>query len=158
MNTQTQTDTSNREIVLSRVFDAPRDLVFKAWSSPEHLDRWWGPEGFRNETLSMDFRVGGAWRYIMHGPNGVDFPNRIDYTEIITSERIAYDHSDDQSPPITAFRGETIFADLAGKTEVTMRSHFATAAERDQVVAEYGAIEGGKQTLARLADYLKTMS
>ncbi len=158
MSTQTQTDTSTREIVISRVFDAPRDLVFKAWSSPEHLDHWWGPEGFRNETLSMDFRVGGAWRYIMHGPDGIDYPNRMDYTAIVAPERIAYDHSDDAPDPALAFQGDAIFRDAGGQTEITWRAIFASAIERERHVVEYGAIEGGKQTLACLAEYLKTMS
>ncbi len=155
---QTQTDTSNREIVLSRVFDAPRDVVFDAWSSPEHLDRWWGPEGFRNVTLSMDFRVGGAWRYIMHGPDSVDYPNRMDYTEIAAAERIAYLLSDDVANAEPAFDGVTTFAEVsANRTEVTMRVIFESEEERARQIEEVGAIEGGKQTLARLAAYLKNI-
>jgi uncharacterized protein YndB with AHSA1/START domain len=158
MTASSQAVGTDREVVITRVLDAPRELVFKAWASPEHLDTWFGPEGFRNETLEMDFRVGGVWRFIMHGPDGVDYPNRILYTEIAPPDRIAYIHTDDAEPPQTQFQGTVSFIDKNGRTELTLRSAFATAEERDLVVAEHGAIEGGKQTLARLAAYLESMS
>lgn len=157
MNIPTQTGISSREIVISRVFDAPRDVVFKAWTSPEHLDRWFGPDGFTNETLEMDFREGGAWRFIMHGPDGVDYPNRMDYTKVVPPECIAYNHTDDQPEPAASFHAETTFSEVGGKTHVTMRALFATVEERDMQVAENGAIEGGKQTLARLAAYVESI-
>jgi uncharacterized protein YndB with AHSA1/START domain len=156
VTTKVEVPAASREVTISRVFDAPRSLIFEAWTKPEHLDKWWGPDGFRNETLSMDFRVGGAWRYIMHGPDGVDYPNLMTYKEILRPERIAYVLADDEPKPATSFEGLTTFAEVSSsQTEVTMRSTFATVEERDRLIAEYGAVEGGKQTLARLADYIQ---
>jgi uncharacterized protein YndB with AHSA1/START domain len=145
---------SGREIVLARLFDAPRELVWQAWTDAHQADQWWGPTGFTNTTLEHDFRVGGTWRHIMHGPDGKDYPNRKTYLEIVPQERIVNDHGwdDDSLPPL--FRATITFTDLGGKTEVEMRSTFPTAADRDKVVKEFGAIEGGKQTLEKLGEYL----
>jgi uncharacterized protein YndB with AHSA1/START domain len=149
------TDTSGREIRLSRVFDAPRSLVFDAWTDPDQVVRWWGPEGFRTTTLQMDVRPLGVWRFIMHGPDGVDFPNRIIFKEIVRPERLVYLHGTGiDEDGFEDFLVTVTFVDRKGKTELTMRSLFATAAGRDRVVRDYGALEGGKQHLARLAEYL----
>jgi uncharacterized protein YndB with AHSA1/START domain len=158
MAAPTHTDTTNREIVTTRLFDVPRELVFKAWSSAQALDAWFGPEGFRNETLEMDFRAGGKWRFIMHGPDGTDYPNRMDFIEIVAPEHIAYIHSDDDDNPSTRFQGLVTFVENGGKTELTLRAILETAEERERVVAEHGAIEGAQQTLARLAAYLESAS
>ena len=147
------TATADREIVLTRLFDAPRELVFDAFTDPEHVGQWWGPNGFTTTTHEMNVRPGGVWRYIMHGPDGVDYPNKIVYHEVVKPERLVYSHGGDDDEP--AHFGVTVtFADQGGKTRLTMRSIFPTAAARDKVVKEYGAIEGGNQTLARLAAYL----
>jgi uncharacterized protein YndB with AHSA1/START domain len=150
--------TTDREITISRIFDAPRERVFDAFTDPAHIGEWWGPDGFTITTHEMDVRVGGTWRFIMHGPDGVDYPNRITYTQIVRPERIAYDHSDDADPPAVSFKATITFAERSGKTELTMSSLFPTAAERARVVEEHGAIEGGKQTLARLAAYLSNQA
>ena len=150
-----QSPTADREIIITRVFDFPREVVFDAWTDPKHIGEWWGPTGFTTTTHEMDVRVGGVWRFIMHGPDGVDFPNKIVYTEISRPERIAYDHCDDADPPGISFTATITFDDRDGKTEVTSSSLFPTAAECARVVEEFGAIEGGHQHLQRLADYLK---
>jgi len=149
-----ETTTANREIVITRVYDAPRELVFDAWTSTEHLHKWWGPRGFTTTTHSMDFRPGGMWRFIMHGPDGTDYPNRITYTEIVRPEHLLYEHSDDEEGGLPHFLGIITFADRDGKTELTLKSIFPTAEARDFVVEKYGAIEGGNQTLDRLGEYL----
>lgn len=156
MNDDTQIDssTSDCEIVLTRLFDAPRELVFRAWSSPEHLARWWGPDGFTTTTHEMQFQPGGVWRYMMHGPDGTDYPNKIAYRDIVEPETIVYDHSDDGNGPIH-FQVTATFASEGVQTRLTMRLVFPTAEARDYVVREHGAIEGGRQTLARLAAYLE---
>src|SRR2546430_11151240 len=82
------TVTSDREILLTRVFDAPRELVFKVWTDPEHVGRWWGPRGFTNTIHEMDVRPGGVWRFTMHGPDGVDYLNRIVFIEVARPERL----------------------------------------------------------------------
>lgn len=148
--------TADREIVLTRVFDAPRELVFKAFTDPKHVAQWWGPNGFTNTIHEMDVRPGGVWRFIMHGPNGVDYPNRVVYSEVVKPERLAWAHGSDDGKPAN-FHATVTFAEQGGKTRVTMRMLFATAAERDKTVKEVGAIEGGNQTLARLAAYLPKM-
>src|SRR5687767_15596482 len=83
---------SGREIVGSRVFDAPRELVFKMWTDPKHVPNWWGPNGFLITTYEMDVRPGGAWRFVMHGPDGTDYYNKIVYREVVAPERLAYSH------------------------------------------------------------------
>lgn len=147
-------DTFDREIVLSRVFDAPRDLVFQAWTDPDHIDRWWGPDGFTTTTREMDVRPGGVWRFVMHGPDGADYPNRIIYDEIVRPERLVYTHDSGQEDDPARFQVTVTFAEAGDKTHLTVRMAFASAAQRDRVVKEFRAIEGGQQTLERLAQYL----
>ncbi|HEU4456833.1 MAG TPA: SRPBCC family protein [Longimicrobium sp.] len=148
----TTATTAEREIVLSRVFDAPRALVFDAWTRPEHIAQWWGPRGFTTTTHSMDFRVGGVWRFVMHGPDGTDYPNDVRYTEIVKPERLAYGHgSDDGGDP--NFSVVVTFAERGGSTEITMRMILASAEELRRM-REFGAVEGGKQTLDRLGEFL----
>ena len=148
------TRTTDREILLTRVFDAPRELVFNAWIDPNHIAQWFGPDGFTTTILGMDVRPGGVWRFIMHGPDGVDYPNKIVYVEIVKPERLVYNHFAEDVDEPGQFHVTMTFAEQAGKTVLSMQMLFETAAERDRVVKEYGAIEGGEQTLDRLAAYL----
>ena len=150
-----RTDTADRELVISRLIDAPRNLVFKAWTHPDHVGQWWGPNGFTTTTHEIDVRPGGVWRYVMHGPDGTDYPNRIDFREIAEPERLVYDHSGESPDDPSRFETTVTFEDRAGKTLLTMRALFETAALRDQVMREYGAEEGGRQHLARLAVHLE---
>src|SRR5271155_1615963 len=85
-------ETSDREIVTMRVFEAPRELVFAAWTEPKHVAQWWGPNGFTNTIYEMDVRPGGVWRFVMHGPDGVDYQNKIVFVEVVKSQRLVYDH------------------------------------------------------------------
>jgi uncharacterized protein YndB with AHSA1/START domain len=157
MNERPDESTADREIVLTRLFDAPRALVWTAWTDPRHVVNWWGPNGFTNTIHEMDVRPGGNWRFIMHGPDGRDYKNRINFIEVEKPARLVYAHGgDDDAEPVN-FHVTATFADEGGKTKVTLRMVFLSAEERDRVVKEYGAIEGGKQTLARLADYLTKM-
>jgi uncharacterized protein YndB with AHSA1/START domain len=79
-----------RELVIERVFDAPPELVFQAWTQPAHLARWWGPKGFTNPVCEVDLRVGGAWRIVMRAPNGVEYPGGGIYREIVVPERLVF--------------------------------------------------------------------
>ncbi len=81
-------DAAERELISSRLLDAPRDLVFRAFTDPDHLRQWWGPRGFNNTFLEFDPRPGGVWQFVMHGPNGTDYPNRHIFLEIVKPERI----------------------------------------------------------------------
>jgi uncharacterized protein YndB with AHSA1/START domain len=147
---------SDREIVLSREYDAPRELVWRAYTDPAHVNNWWGPNGFTNTVYEMDVRPGGRWRFMMHGPDGKDWPNRIVYQEVAAPERLVFLHGEDVDDDPGAFHVTVKFDDLGGRTRVTQKMVFATAAQRAGV-EQFGAVELGKQTLEKLAAYLKTM-
>ena len=143
-----------RVIVTTRVFDAPRELVWTAWTDPKHLAQWWGPNGFTTTTSAYDFRPQGVWRFVMHGPDGRDYQNRITFDEIVKPERIVYRHGGGDHVEPVQFQTTVTFEDLNRKTRLTMRALFPSAAERDRVVRDYGADKGAIQTLSRLAEYL----
>jgi len=146
-------------MVLTRVFDAPRRLVFEA-HKPEHVSRWWGGRRHRLTVCEMDFRPGGAWRFVLHGPDGTDYPNRSVFIEVVKPERIVFSHGGGrEGGPGTHFEATWTFDALEGnKTRATARMVFESAADRERVVEEFGAIEGGHQTLGRLAGYLAKMA
>ena len=147
-------ETDPRSIIGTRVFDAPRELVFSAWTDPKHLAQWWGPDGFTTTTSAFEFRAGGVWRFVMHGPDGRDYQNRITFDEIVKPERIVYRHGGGDDVEPVQFQTTVTFEELNRKTRLTMRALFPSAAERDRVVREYGADKGAIQTLSRLAEYL----
>lgn len=148
--------TPDREIVISRLFDAPRELVWDAFTDPKQVVQWWGPNGFTTTIHEMDVRVGGRWRHTMHGPDGTNYPNASVFKEVVKPERISYSHGGGRvNGPGASFEATWTFEAQGDKTLLTGRMVFATAAARELVVREYGAIEGGKQTLARLDQYLE---
>lgn len=156
MTANNPTDGSNREMVVSRVFAAPRELVWEAWTNPAHVVQWWGPNGFTTTIETMDVRPGGAWVHTMHGPDGTDYPNKSVFTEVVKPERIAYSHGGGRKGgPGVSFRATWTFDALGEKqTKLTIRMVFASAEERDRIIKEFGALEGAHQTLGRLAEYL----
>ncbi|HEX6327700.1 MAG TPA: SRPBCC family protein [Jiangellaceae bacterium] len=145
---------TNREIVISRTIDAPRELVFEAFTDVRHVSQWWGPNGFTTTTRAFEFREGGSWDFVMHGPDGTDYPNWITWRKIARPERITLLHGDSADDP-NAFESVLTFEDRGAVTDVVLRTVFPTAELRDQAVKEYHAIEGGEQTLGRLADYVE---
>jgi uncharacterized protein YndB with AHSA1/START domain len=146
---------ADREIVLTRVFDAPRRMVWDAWTDPKQLVLWWGPKGFTTTIEQMDVRAGGVWKLVMHGPDGTDYPNKSLFTEVVGLERLRYKLSGSKrGGPAAQFEMTATFEDDGDKTRITMRMAFASAEARDENVREYGSIEGGKQTLERLAEHL----
>ena len=147
-----------RSIIAVREFDAPRELVFAVWTDPKHLAQWWGPNGFTTTTSAFDTRPGGVWRFVMHGPDGRDYQNRITYDEIVKPERLAYHHGGGEDVEPVQFKVTVTFEDLGGTTRLTMRMLFPSAAERDRVIKEYGADKGLVQTLARLAEHLAALA
>src|SRR3954449_11769964 len=94
-----QSATADREIVISRVISAPRELLFEAFTEVRHLSRWWGPEGFTTTTRAFEFRVGAVWDFVMHGPDGTDYQESISWTEISPPERIAMLHGQFRGDP-----------------------------------------------------------
>jgi len=145
--------TADREIVITRTIDARRELVFEAFTDVRHLSRWWGPNGFTTTTRAFAFREGGVWDFVMHGPDGTDYPSWIAWHEITPPERIALIHGESAHDP-DAFESILTFADHGETTEITMRTVFPTAALRDRAIEEHHAVEGGRQTLDSLAAYV----
>ena len=149
--------TAEREVVVGRTIDAPRSLVFEAYTDVKHLAHWWGPTGFTTTTHRFTFAPGGVWEFIMHGPDGTNYPNYIEFREIVTPERIVYLHGERADDP-NPFVATITFDERGASTEVTIRALFKTKQQRDEVVERYSAIEGGKQTLGRLATYVATLA
>jgi uncharacterized protein YndB with AHSA1/START domain len=142
---------SDREIVTTRVFDAPRERVFRAWTDPDHLAKWWGPKGFTNTFQEFDMRQGGNWRFVMHGPDGVDYKNKSVFVEVVKPERIVLQHVSGPRFQVTA-----TFAEEAGKTKLTFQMLFETAAECATV--KVYAVEANEQNFDRLEAQLATMA
>lgn len=144
----------DREIVLSRVFNFPRELVFKAWTDKDNIAKWFGPRGFATHTRAMDARVGGQWRFDMVAPDGQVYTNRIVYLEIRAPELIVMDHGSDIDDDPHRFRTILTFESQGdGKTVVTMRQLHPSKAQREATVG-FGAVELGYQTLDKLAEHL----
>ncbi|UGQ11454.1 SRPBCC family protein [Yinghuangia sp. ASG 101] len=149
----TEHGTPDREVVISRIIDAPRELVFEAFTDVRHLSRWWGPEGFTTTTRSFEFRVGGDWDFVMHGPDGTDYQEWITWTELAPPERIAMLHGETRDDP-NAFTSILTFEPDGTATRIRMHTVFPTKEQRDEAVEKYHAIEGGEQTLGNLAAYV----
>jgi len=138
--------TSDREMVLSRVIDAPREKIFDAWADPAKIAKWWGPRGFHSTIDKYDFRPGGKWKFVMHGPDGKDYPNDNSFVEIVRPERVVVRHN---GPPI--FQIAATFEDLGGgKTRIVWRGTFESA-EVLEKVRSY-AQPGAEDNLAKLAE------
>lgn len=150
INTSSKSTASinNRELTITRNFQAPREIVYKAWTDPKHLPRWWGPEGFTSTTQEMDIRAGGVWSFIMHGPEGTDYVNKITFLEVAAPERLEYAHGDGEEDEL--FRVTVTFEEADLHTRLTMRMLFKSVEELEKSVQEFGAIEGADSTLARL--------
>ena len=151
-------DRDPRSIIGTRVFDAPRELVFAAFTDSKHLAQWWGPDGFTTTTSVFEFHAGGVWRFVMHGPDGRDYQNRVTYDEIVPPERIVYRHGGGDDVEPVQFKQTLTFEDLGGKTKLTWHGVFPSAQERDRVIKDYGADKGLVQTMARLADFVAAMA
>ena len=150
--------TVDRELVFMRVFDAPRRMVWEAWTDPKQVALWWGPRGFTTTVQEMDVRPGGVWKLVMHGPDGADYPNKSIFTDVVPYERLRFRLTGGKrGGPAAQFEMTTTFEDDGDKTRITMRMVFASAEARDENVREYGSIEGARQTLERLAEHLATM-
>ena len=152
-----QSAMADREIVISRVIDAPRELVFEAFTEVRHLSRWWGPEGFSTTTRSFEFRVGGEWDFVMHGPDGTDYQEWIIWRKIAPPERIALLHGESRDDP-NAFESVLTFEPAGEETRTVMHTVFPTKELRDEAVEKYHAIEGGEQTLHNLAAYVAELT
>ncbi|WP_286228518.1 SRPBCC family protein [Neobacillus mesonae] len=156
-NNQTSVEVEGKEIIVKRVFNASRDLIWKAWTQPEHLKNWWGPKGFSITTSEFEMKPGGIWRFIMKGPDGVEYPNKITFKEIVKPERLVYTSADDIEGDPGRFQTIVTFVEEDNNTLLIQRLIFPSAEIREQVVKEYGAIEGASQTLDRLEAQMVAM-
>ena len=150
-------DTSAREIRITRLYDAPVSLVWEAWTDPAQVAQWWGPRGFTITTHSKELRVGGTWAYTMHGPDGTDWPNFTRYHEVVPQSRLVYDHGASSADTEPLFRVTALFRDIGGKTELdlTMRLATAEAAAQTRVFVKQ---VGGNTTWDRLGEHLEKAS
>ena len=144
-----------RELVISRILHAPRELAWKAMTSPEHVVNWWGPRGFTTTIKEMNVKPGGTWQYVMHGPDGTDYPNKIVFTEVVAPERLVYVLAGGKKGgPDVQFVSTWTFEALAeNETKITIHMVFSSREDRETVI-KYGAIEGGRQTLERLVEFI----
>lgn len=147
----TSKTSADREIVVTRVLDAPRELVFAAFTEREHIEQWWAPKGAT--THEMDVKPGGVWRYSQPARDGSLSPFKIKFVELDRPARLVYDYGTGAENGPEPVRTTVSFEEEDGKTKVTLQLLFATAAERKQAV-KYGAIVGAMQALENLADYL----
>lgn len=147
-----ETQVGECEIVITRIFDAPHEIVFDAWTKEEHLSKWWGPQGFTMTTQQFDLKPGGTWEFIMHGPDGVDFPNTNVFVEVVKPERIVIKHA-----VFPHFLASVSFEELEGKTQLTYQTVFEETVAVFDKVKTY-AVPGAEQTMDRLEEHLASMS
>ena len=154
-NPLTVTLTSDLEITLSREFEAPRSLVFEAWTRPEHVGRWWGQEGSTLTLCEIDLRPGGEWRYVELAADGNEYPFGGEYLEVVAPERLVHTFVFDVEPfnarPATV---TVVFEDLGGRTRVVETTRFQTVADRDAMI-DAGMEDGARQAMDRLEALLR---
>jgi len=148
----------DREIVLARVFEAPRDLVFRAWTEKEHFAKWFGPRGFTTTIKEADMRVGGRLRFDMRAPDGTVYDNRIVFLQIARPELLVFEHGHDTDDDPERFHVTITFDEQSdGKTVLTMRNLLPTKEQR-AIKIGFGAVELGYQTLDKLAEHLRSQT
>ena len=147
---------SNLEIEFSRVFDAPRRLVFEAHAKPEHVRRWWGPHGSTMTSCDLDFRPGGRWRFVIRTGGGKEVAFFGEYREILPPERFVWTFGFDGLPPAEAGLETYTFTEAEGKTTLVAVGHFTSIESRDAAIAS-GMEKGAAETWDRLAELLRTL-
>jgi len=150
MSNEKNNDVESRSLTISRLFNAPIELVWKAWTEPEHIKNWWGPNGFTNTIFKMDVKPGGEWDLIMHGPDGTDYKNKSVFKEIVKHKKIVYEHV---SGP--KFLATIEFESQNDKTFLKWHMLFETAEEFIRTVKTFKADEGLKQNIEKLQAYLE---
>jgi uncharacterized protein YndB with AHSA1/START domain len=146
-----ESNTADREIRISRLFDAPIELVWEVWTNPNHLKNWWGPNGFKNTIQLMDVKNGGKWDLIMHGPDGTDYKNKSIFREVVKHKKLVYEHISEPK-----FITTVNFEAQGDKTFIHWQMLFETREQVIQVIKTNNAAEGLKQNIEKLEHYLKT--
>jgi uncharacterized protein YndB with AHSA1/START domain len=145
----------DREIVITRVIDAPQERVFQAWTDPKQITRWFSPEGFQNETLEIDIRPGGRWRFVYVAPDGTRYENRMVFLRVEAPRLLEIEHGSDIDDDPARFRVTVTFdAQSNGKTVLTLRQLHPTVEQRNAKIG-FGAVEIGFTTLDKLAKHLE---
>ncbi len=158
VNNNLETIIDNNKVIFKKYFDSPRELVFEAWSSPDHAAQWWGPDGFTLTTHNMNFSNGGFWRFTMHGPDGRDYVNTIQFIKIDRPNLILYRHFGEETDAGGIhFQTRISFKEAPGGTNLEIEMEFPSKEELELVAREYGAIEGGQQHLTRLGKYVDSL-
>ncbi|MGH2711055.1 MAG: SRPBCC family protein [Actinomycetota bacterium] len=144
------------ELNITRIFDAPRDLVFDAWTRPEHLKEWFHPEGFTTPEVEVDLRAGGKQRLAMRDPEGKDYWSEGTYQEVVVPEKLVVTDAllDDDGNPMFEVQHTITFADMDGKTEVTVNARVEKIHDPASAEPLSGMEEGWKQTLDNLDKHL----
>ena len=142
-------NTQDRELLLTRVLNAPIELVWEVWTKPQHLAQWWGPNGFTNTISKMDVKRGGEWNLVMHGQDGTDYKNKSVFKEVVKHKKIVYEHI--SAPKFTA---TVEFEAQADKTFLKWHMLFESKEQFIQVVKTFRADEGLKQNIQKLDHYL----
>jgi uncharacterized protein YndB with AHSA1/START domain len=146
-----ESNTKDRELLITRTLNAPVELVWEAFTNPEHVANWWGPNGFTNTIYTMDLRPGGLWELVMHGPDGTNYKNKSIYKEIVVNKKIVFNHF---NPDFTT----TIeFEEQGEQTHLRWHMLFDSVEEFIQVVKTFKADEGLKQNIEKLIVYLQGM-
>ena len=153
----TLTTPSDREIVMTRVFDAPRNLVWQAWTDPKHVPQWWGPRGWSLSACEIDLRPGGSYRYVMRSPNGADHPMKGAYREVVPTSRIVYtDQFDEPGMPPMESVITMVLEERSGKTTLTATAVYESKQVRDAIL-KMGVEDGTNETWDRLDEKLAAM-
>ena len=153
MQSEKNSTSSNREMSIQRLVNAPRELVWKVWTDPEHIKHWWGPSGFTNTISKMEVKTGGAWEFIMHGPDGTDYKNKHIYKEIVKPEKLVLEHVTGPK-----FLMTVTFEDQGDKTLVSIHSLFESAEQLQEVIKVFKADVGMQQNVDRMENYVVNLN
>lgn len=153
MQNEKNKSSSDREMSISRLVNAPRELVWQAWTEPEHIKHWWGPSGFTNTIHRMDVRPGGEWEFIMHGPDGTDYRNKHIYREVTSPEKLVLEHVS-----VPKFLMTVTFEAQGNKTLVSIHSLFESAEQLQEVIKVFKADIGMTQNADRMENYVVNLN
>jgi len=152
MNT-TANSTTHREIIISRLLNAPITKVWEVWTTPDHIKNWWGPNGFTNTITKMEVQEGGQWNLVMHGPDGTNYDNESLFTEVVKHNKIAYRHLSGHE-----FLATITFEEKGSQTYMHWQMLFPTAEELTRIMSLYDISVGLRENVDRLEAYLNTNS
>lgn len=167
MTATSNKQTKDTEIVITREFSAPRQLVWDVWTEPKHVEKWFGPKGFTTRVESVDFKVGGKWKYVMVGPDGTEYPSVGVFREIVPIEKIvSTDEFGEGFEEIESVKNidlpqgmiaTTLFDDLGERTKLTIIVSHPTVEDREKHEA-MGVVDGWNTTLDKMEEYLVEVS